>query len=69
MGTSGLEAAILDFPLSVRLYNIPDIIVIYLDLENIDRAVITVFLSCLQAEIWVFQVWRPPNLIFPLSVW
>jgi len=56
MGTSGLEAAILDFPLPVRSYIIPDCPILWLDLKNIDIAFKIVFLSCLQAEIWVLPV-------------
>ena len=26
-------------------------------------------ISCLEAEIHPFEVWRPPSLIFPLPVW
>ena len=26
-------------------------------------------ISCLEAEIRAFEVWRPPSCIFPLAVW
>jgi hypothetical protein len=56
MGTSRSEAAILDFPLPVRSHNIMDTPIEYVDLENIDMAVVISYLSCLQAEIYVFKV-------------
>ena len=35
-----------------------------LDLENVGLAVGTSFISHLEAEIWVFPVWRPPYCSF-----
>ena len=64
MGTSGLEAAILDFPLPVRTCNVLDCSIGLLDLKNMDIAFEIVFLSCRQAEIRVLPVWRPPSWIF-----
>ena len=49
MGTSSLEATILDFPLPVRTCNVLDCSVGLLDLKNMDMAFEIVFLSCLQA--------------------
>ena len=46
MGTSSLEAAILDFPLPVRTCNVLDRSIGLLDLKNIDVAFEIVFLSC-----------------------
>ena len=40
-----------------------------LDPENIGIAVVNSLMSCLEAEILAFEVWRPPSWIFPLPVW
>ena len=39
-----------------------------LDLKNVGIAVEISLISCLGAEIRVFEVWRPPSWIFPLPV-
>ena len=39
-----------------------------LDPENIGIAVGISLISCLEAEIHPFEVWRPPSWIFPLPV-
>ena len=40
-----------------------------LDPKNIGIAVGISLISCLEAEIHAFEVWRPPSWIFPLPVW
>ena len=44
-----------------------------LDFKNVGLAVgisvISCVLPCLEAEIHVLEVWRPPSWIFPLPVW
>ena len=40
-----------------------------LDPENKGLAVGVLLISCLEAEIHEFEVWRPPSWIFPLPVW
>jgi len=51
-----LDAAIFDFPIPVKSYNIYSRFIRQVDLENIDFAFKIVFLCCLQAEIYVFMV-------------
>ena len=63
MSTSGLKATILEFSLPVRSYNSLNFPIGKPDLENIDIAFEIVFLSCLQAEIWILPVCRPPSWI------
>ena len=60
IGTSGLEATILDLPLPVWSDSICTNLIRLLDLENVGLAVGILFLSHLEAEIMVFPVWRPP---------
>ena len=60
---SGLAAAILDFRLPVTLY---DICISFIELPvpgNMRLAVEIFPLSCLQAEMCAFPVWRPPSWI------
>ena len=64
MDTSGLEVAILEFPLPVRSYTIRFCPIRYLDLKNIDIAFKLVLPSFILAEIWVLPVLRPPLWIF-----
>ena len=40
-----------------------------LDSENIGIAVGISLISCLEVEIYAFEVWRPPSWIFPLPEW
>ena len=40
-----------------------------LDAAKIGIAVGILLISCLEAEIHAFEVWRPPSWIFPLPVW
>ena len=40
-----------------------------IDPENIGIAVGILLISCLEAEIHAFEVWRPPSWVFPLPVW
>ena len=63
MDTSGLQAVILEFPLPVRTCKVLHGPFELLDLKNVGTDFDIVFLSCLQAEIWVFPVWRPPSWI------
>jgi len=68
MGTSGMQAAILDVQLPVRSRSISSSLIGLLNPENIGSAVRILLLSCLQVDIYVFPDWRPPSLIsdFPL---
>ena len=57
------------FSLSLWSHSIPTSPNGKLDPENICIAVGISLKSCLGAEINVFEVVRPPSLIFPLPVW
>ena len=72
ISTSGLETAILDFPLPVGLHSILLSAIGLPDSENAGLAVEISFLSHLQAEILTVPIRRPPFWIlhcrFPLPV-
>ena len=57
------------FPLPVWSHSILMSPIGKLDPENIGIAVGISLISCLEAEIHTFEVWRPPSWIFPLLVW
>ena len=62
-------AAILDYPLPVWLHSLRSSLVGMLDPKNLGLAVGISLISCLEAEIHAFEVWRPPSWIFPFPVW
>ena len=68
IGIQCFKAAILDYPLPVRLYSIRTSPIGMLDPKNIGVAVGISLIYCLEAEIHAFDVWRPPSWIFPLLV-
>ena len=57
------------FPLPVRSHSILMSPNGKLDPENIGIAVGISLITCLGAEIYAFDVWRPPSWIFPFPVW
>jgi len=64
IATSVLDAAILDFTLPVKSYNIYSRFIGSVELKNIDFAFHIVCLCCLQAKIYLFKVvpvWGPPS--------
>ena len=56
------------FPLPVQSHSIIMSPIGKLDPENIGIAVGISLISCLEAEIHAFEVWRPPSWIFTLPV-
>ena len=57
------------FPLPVQSHSILMSPIGKLDPENIGIAAGISLISCLEAEIHAFEVWRPPSWIFLFPVW
>ena len=55
-------------PLPVSSHSFLASLIGKLDPENIGMAAGISLISCLEAEIQAFEVWRPPSWFFPLSV-
>jgi hypothetical protein len=60
-GTSGLAAAILNFPLPVSRWILHNNVMKFPDPDNVGLAVGISLLSCIEADIYVHSVWQPPS--------